>query len=72
MAIPKLDLFISLVGAFGCSFLGLIFPPMISLAVYWPEVSWPILIKNLIIISIGLVGFVTGTYASIEAIVAAF
>jgi len=72
VAIPKLDLFISLVGAFGCSFLGLIFPPMISLAVYWPEVSWPILIKNLIIIAIGLVGFVTGTYASIEAIVAAF
>jgi len=72
VAIPKLDLFISLVGAFGCSFLGLIFPPLISLAVYWPEVSPVILIKNLIIIAIGLVGFVTGTYASIGAIIDAF
>jgi len=71
-AIPRLDLFISLVGAFGCSFLGLIFPPLISLIVYWDTVSRATLIKNSLIIILGFVGFATGTYASIEAIIMAF
>jgi len=72
VAIPKLDLFISLVGAFGSSFLGLIFPPMLDLVVHWPNVGTATLLKNVFIIIFGLAGFVTGTYASVHEIVTAF
>jgi len=72
VAIPKLDLFISLVGAFGSSFLGLIFPPILDLVVHWPKVSTATLLKNCLIIIFGSAGFVTGTYASVQEIVIAF
>ena len=72
VAIPRLDLFISLVGAFGSSFLGLIFPPILDLVVHWPKVSTITLLKNLFIIVFGLAGFATGTYASVQEIVKAF
>lgn len=36
-AIPKLDLFISLVGAISSSGLALILPPLIDLCVLWNE-----------------------------------
>jgi len=68
VAIPRLDLFISLVGAFGSSFLSLIFPPLVNLIMYWPNVSKTTLVKNSLVILFGLVGFSTGTYASIHEI----
>jgi len=72
VAIPKLDLFISLVGAFSSTFLSLTFPPVLELITFWPRVSKWVLIKNIALILLGVVGAVTGTYASIVAIILAF
>lgn len=93
-AIPKLDLFISLVGAFSSSFLvlidtlshlmdfvfkdclyplqALVFPPVLELITYWPNPGRWILAKNSLIIVFGIIGFLAGTYASIESLVNAF
>lgn len=78
-AVPKLDLFISLVGAFSSSFLALIFPPVLETMVFWDEEKgesrrkvWTRLAKNIFIFIFGVVGFLTGTYCSITQIVAAF
>jgi len=71
-AIPKLDLFISLVGAFSSSFLALIFPPVLELITYWPNPGKWTLLKDISIILFGIVGFFAGTYASIESLVSAF
>jgi proton-coupled amino acid transporter len=74
-AIPKLDLFISLVGALSSSCLALIFPPCIDLLVRAVDnelsaARWRFLLtKNIFIIVFGLVGFATGTYISIKRIV---
>ena len=70
--IPKLDLFISLVGAFSSSFLALIFPPLLELITFWPRASKWMIAKDVIIIIVGLIGFLTGTYASVESIMSAF
>lgn len=73
-AVPKLELFISLVGALSSSGLALIFPPLIDICVRWEEEqgfwrwTW-IWSKNFAILILGLVGFATGTYASLENIV---
>ncbi|KPM02915.1 proton-coupled amino acid transporter 4-like protein [Sarcoptes scabiei] len=74
-AIPKLDLFISLVGAISSSGLALILPPLIDLCVLWNEekgfLNWMwIFFKNFAIFLLGIAGFTTGTYASIENIIA--
>nr|AUZ41739.1 glutamine transporter 1 [Diaphorina citri] len=69
-AIPDLGPFISLVGAICLSTLGLMFPSFIELIVCWDNpglgtLNWR-LWKNLLIISFGVLGFVTGTYTSID------
>jgi len=71
-AIPKLDLFISLVGAFSSSFLALIFPPLLELITFWPNPSKWTMFKDISIIVFGIIGFFAGTYASIESLVTAF
>ena len=77
LSIPKLDLFISLIGAFASSLLAIIFPPILEIMVFykepepcWQKMSW--IIKSLFILLVGLLGFATGTYTSIKAIVAYF
>ncbi|CAK1588097.1 unnamed protein product [Parnassius mnemosyne] len=74
-SIPQLGLFISLVGAISSTALALVFPPLIEL-VYKSQTSKGIpiviLMKNIVIISLGLFIFVTGTYESIASIVRAF
>lgn len=68
--IPHLDLLISLVGAFASSFLALMFPPMIEMLTFQ---CGPITkLKNILIITIGFVGFVTGTYSSMKEIINKF
>ncbi|RWS29436.1 proton-coupled amino acid transporter 1-like isoform X1, partial [Leptotrombidium deliense] len=72
-AIPELDAFISLVGALSSSCLALVFPPIIEIATYWDndwgkKKKYLFFTKNCLIILMGFLGFVTGTYASIEDI----
>jgi proton-coupled amino acid transporter len=76
-AIPKLELFIALVGALSSSSLALIFPPLIDLVSQWDENYsfnkwWFILSKDIGILLLGVIGFVTGTYASLQQIKDAF
>lgn len=69
--IPELDLVISLVGSVSSSFLALIFPPLLEIAVFHSEGLYPLVfIKNLFISLIGFVGFLAGTYIAIEQIIA--
>ena len=74
ITIPKLDLFISLIGAFASSALAIIFPPILQIIVFWrePEPCWQKLLwisKSLLIILVGVIGFATGTYVAVEGIV---
>nr|XP_032527314.1 proton-coupled amino acid transporter-like protein CG1139 [Danaus plexippus plexippus] len=74
-SIPQLGLFISLVGAISSTTLALMFPPIIQLVSHYQNnngLTVFITVKNLLIISLGLFIFVTGTYQSIASIVQAF
>jgi len=73
-AIPKLGLFISLVGAVSSTALALVFPPMIEMIVCWHNTSFGFftITKDMIIILIGVLGFITGTYESVTSIVKSF
>ncbi|KAJ3662455.1 hypothetical protein Zmor_006803 [Zophobas morio] len=68
--VPDLEGFISLVGALCLSMLGLIFPAIIDLITFYekPGLKWR-LPKNIFLILFGFVGFVTGTYVSIQGII---
>ncbi|XP_033191566.1 proton-coupled amino acid transporter-like protein pathetic isoform X2 [Bombus vosnesenskii] len=74
IAIPNLGPFISLVGAVCLSTLGLMFPSVIELVTVWEQENglgtcyWR-LWKNLAIILFGVLGFITGTYVSIQEII---
>ncbi|XP_055841082.1 proton-coupled amino acid transporter-like protein CG1139 isoform X1 [Episyrphus balteatus] len=75
-ALPNLGPFISLIGAVCLSTLGLIVPSIIELAVYHEEpgygkYNWRIW-KSAFLICFGVVGFLTGTYVSIEEFYAEF
>ncbi|XP_044598339.1 proton-coupled amino acid transporter-like protein CG1139 isoform X3 [Cotesia glomerata] len=73
-AIPNLGLFISLVGALSSTALALLFPPIIEIVVRSQNntLSYFKLFKNCFILLIGFLGFITGTYESITAIIKAF
>lgn len=75
--VPKLDLCISLVGAFCSSCLAWIFPPLFHTLTFWDsqsETSRPSFVayvcKNSLIALFGMIGFVTGTYCSMRDVVA--
>lgn len=74
-AIPNLGPFISLIGAVCLSTLGLIFPSLIELVVLWESglgrYNW-ILWKNIALMLFGVLGFVTGSYVSIQEIIAEY
>lgn len=71
--VPDLSLAISLVGAVSSSMLALVLPPIIHLLVIYKRSGFGfccwILVKDLLMLMVGLVGFVTGTWASIGQIV---
>lgn len=72
--IPNLGGFISLVGAVCLSMLGLIFPAIIELVTFYEDPglgnrNWR-LWKCMFLVCFGLIGFLTGTYVSIEEIIA--
>uniref|UniRef100_A0A336LI99 CSON003694 protein n=1 Tax=Culicoides sonorensis TaxID=179676 RepID=A0A336LI99_CULSO len=71
VAIPNLELFISLFGSLCLSFLGLVAPALIDTAVFWNSLgkyNWR-LWRNLFLIIFGILGLVTGTYTSLLEII---
>lgn len=75
VAIPRLELFISLFGALCLSALGLAFPAIIEMCVSWPDKLGKysyILWKDIFLIILGIVGLVVGTYTSVYDIVKSF
>jgi proton-coupled amino acid transporter len=77
--VPKLDLFISLVGAFCSSCLAWIFPPLFHTLTFWDSqqetsrlcfVSY--VAKNSFIAVFGMIGFATGTYCSLRDVIHQF
>lgn len=76
VAIPNLELFISLFGALCLSALGIAFPALIQTCTYWHQrhgwaKTWMI-VKNVIIGIIAIVGLVVGTSTSLKEIVQTF
>lgn len=76
--VPKLDLFISLVGAFCSSCLAWIFPPLFHTLTFWDSQQeegtsrlrfTAYVTKNSLIAAFGMIGFATGTYCSIRDLV---
>lgn len=76
VAIPNLELFISLFGALCLSALGLAFPALIQICTYWYYVSgfrkvW-LVVSNILIIIVGILGLIVGTYTSLSEIIDTF
>ncbi|XP_016976747.2 proton-coupled amino acid transporter-like protein CG1139 [Drosophila rhopaloa] len=72
VAIPDLSVFLSLVGSFCLSILGLIFPALLQICVQYTEGYGPLRIKliiNLLLLCFGVFGGVVGTYVSIVDII---
>lgn len=73
VAIPNLELFISLVGALSLSTVGILIPPFLDCVTRWRTTHGYakafMIFKNLLIGLIGLAGFVIGTTLSIKDIV---
>ncbi|XP_069701054.1 proton-coupled amino acid transporter-like protein CG1139 [Periplaneta americana] len=76
VAIPRLELFISLFGALCLSALGIAFPATVEMCLLWPTRSYGrcnwILFKDILLIVCGIVGLVIGTYTSVASIVQSF
>ncbi|XP_073974092.1 proton-coupled amino acid transporter-like protein acs [Rhodnius prolixus] len=76
IAIPDLELFISLIGALCLSTMGLSFPALLQLFTFWNEYEGVqfvlFFLKNLTIILIALLGFLVGTATSVQAIIVKF
>ncbi|XP_025408091.1 proton-coupled amino acid transporter-like protein CG1139 [Sipha flava] len=74
--IPRLELFISLFGALCLSVLGIAFPAIIEICVLWPEREFGrfnyVLWKDVLLIVIGVLALVLGTYISVEDIIRSF
>ena len=73
VAIPELELFISLFGALCLSALGISFPALIQTCAFWKvregrERAF-LATKNIAVILFGLLGLVVGTYTSLEKII---
>lgn len=73
-AIPELHLFISLIGAFASCVLAIIVPPVLQIMLFykvaeprWQKILW--ISKSSFIIGVGVVGFITGTYTSVQSII---
>ncbi|XP_012267261.2 proton-coupled amino acid transporter-like protein CG1139 [Athalia rosae] len=76
VAIPKLELFISLIGALSLSGLGLGFPAIIHTCAFWKVTHGSrkiiMVAKNSFVVIFGILGLVAGTYTSLRDIVETF
>lgn len=76
VAIPHLDLIISLIGAFCLSALGLAIPAVVDISTNWYTMEGIrgklSLARNIALILFGVFGLIIGTYTSIRAIVEKF
>ncbi|XP_034255535.1 proton-coupled amino acid transporter 1 isoform X2 [Thrips palmi] len=73
-SIPRLNLFISLVGALSSSALAFVFPPLLDWAWRWhgdPKLSLRTHITNAVILAVGLLVTGWGTYAALKDIIEA-
>lgn len=73
--VPHLDLLISLIGAFAACALALMLPPLIeilTLSMEEGQLPWWKILKDVLIIAFGFLGFVTGTYSSLKEIANTF
>jgi len=71
-AIPKLDLFISLVGSVSSSTLAMMAPSILDTVTRGDDCTRLRLTKNIVVFTIGFVGFITGTYVSVANIIESF
>ncbi|BFZ24505.1 hypothetical protein BsWGS_27544 [Bradybaena similaris] len=75
LAVPHLDLLISLIGAFASSSLGIILPvviEIITLSVENEKIPKYLIVKNVLIFLFGISGCVIGTYTSVKSIIEQF
>ena len=73
--VPHLDLLISLIGAFASCALALMLPPtieLLTLSVEQGQLPWWKVLKDILIIVFGLIGFITGTWTSLQEIIKTF
>jgi proton-coupled amino acid transporter len=73
--VPHLDLLISLIGAFASCALALMLPPIIellTLSVEQGQLPWWKVLKDILIIVFGLIGFIIGTWTSLQEIIKTF
>ena len=79
IAVPDLEDLIALIGAVASSALALMFPALLEIITFWPikekrkffwVFPWVVwLVKDCLILLLGLVGLVLGSYASISNII---
>jgi proton-coupled amino acid transporter len=77
VAIPNLELFISLFGALCLAALGVAFPAMIETCTFWYSTKsscsfYCMLARNTLLIIFSLFGLVVGTYTSLSDIIRTF
>ena len=72
-SVPQLENFISLVGAVASAALAIIFPPLFHILTFKDKGLKKIwFLKNVFIMTVGVLGFVFGTYTSVVAIIKGF
>jgi proton-coupled amino acid transporter len=77
VAIPNLELFISLFGALCLSALGIAFPAIIETSTFWYSINstssfYSMLARNTFLVVFSLLGLVAGTYTSLSDIIHTF
>jgi proton-coupled amino acid transporter len=77
VAIPNLELFISLFGALCLSALGIAFPAIIETSTFWYSIKtgssfYRMLARNIFLLVFSLFGLVVGTYTSLSDIIHTF